>query len=241
MHYMPVRGVLFDLDDTLFDHDYATIKALAVLHADEPAFGQWSPEDFFGRHSVVLEAMHAEVLTGRRSVETAREERFRRLLEDALGTVAPVGRASVLARGYRAAYEAAWRPVPGATTLLEAVRAAGLGIAVVTNNVVAEQEQKLRQCGLDPLIDALVTSEGVGVAKPDTRIFEAALHRLGVDAAQAVMVGDAWGTDIVGALASGIRPIWYNRRGAPNPNPDVAELTALEPAAHVVSVIRRLQ
>ena len=58
-----------------------------------------------------------------------------------------------------------------------------------------------------------------------------------MDAAQAVMVGDAWTTDIAGAMAAGIRPIWFNRRRAASPNPDVIELTALEPTGHVLTLI----
>jgi putative hydrolase of the HAD superfamily len=125
--------VLFDLDDTLFDHDGATLRALAVLRAEEPAFACWSPGELAARHRAVLEALHALVLTGRVSIETARAERFRRLLEDATGGAAPTGRPAALADRYRRAYESAWRPVAGAPALLSAVRAAGLGIAVASN------------------------------------------------------------------------------------------------------------
>jgi beta-phosphoglucomutase-like phosphatase (HAD superfamily) len=88
------------------------------------------------------------------------------------------------------------------------------------------------------LVDALVTSEEAGATKPDGRIFETALDRLGITPAQAVMVGDAWSTDIEGAIAAAIRPVWFNRCAAPSPDPTVAELTALEPTAHAVAVIR---
>lgn len=238
MHYMPLRGVLFDLDDTLFDHDYATLSALSVVRAEEPAFAAWSVDAFAGRHSEVLEAMHVEVLTGRRSIEASRAERFRRLLAEALDAEVANGRASELAQRYRAAYEAAWRPVPGAVPLLTALRAAGFPVAIVTNNLIAEQVQKLRHCALDVFVDALVTSEEVGVAKPEIGIFAAALDRLRLDATDVVMVGDAWGTDIAGAIGAGIRPIWFNRRAASSPNPSVVELNALEPTEHVVEVIR---
>ncbi len=238
MHYMPLRAVLFDLDDTLFDHDRATECALAVLRAEEPALTCWSAAELSARHRAVLEAMHADVLAGRASIETARAERFRRLLEDAMGAAAPIGQPTALAERYRQAYESAWQPVAGATALLSAIRAAGLRIAVVTNNLIVEQTLKLRRCALDVFVDALVTSEDAGAAKPDARIFEAALDRLGLTPAQAVMVGDAWSTDIEGALAAGIRPVWFNPQAAPNPNPAVAELTALEPTEQAVRVIR---
>lgn len=234
---MPVRGVLFDLDDTLFDHEHATLTALTALGAEEPAFGAWPADELARRHGEVLEAMHVEVLAGLRSIDSARAERFRRLLVEAGGD-ASAARASHLAGRYRASYETAWQAVPGAAVLLESLRAEGLAIAIVTNNMTAEQTLKLRRCGLDVLIDTLVTSEDVGAAKPETRIFAAALDRLGLEARDAVMVGDAWGTDIAGALAAGIRPVWFNRRARPTPDAAVPQLRSLAPVDHAARVIR---
>ena len=234
---MPLRGILFDLDDTLFDHDRATEHALVNLRATEPVFGVWTDEELLRRHSVELEAMHLEVLAGRQSIDDARAERFRRLFEAAAGQAAPHGRAAELARCYRSAYEGAWHAVPGSIALLTALRAAGFSIAIVTNNIVAEQQLKLRHCGLDSLIDALITSEEVGAAKPDVRIFEAALERLNLAAEQVVMIGDAWHTDIAGAIAAGIRPIWLNRRNQSSPDPGVSEMRSFEPIAEALALI----
>src|SRR4029453_4488858 len=108
---------------------------------------------------------------------------------------------------------------------------------IVTNNILVEQQLKLRSCAMDSLIDELVTSEEVGATKPDVRIFETALARLGIGAEDAVMIGDAWLTDIAGAKAAGIRRVWFKRRGAPNPDPEVAELRAFEPLDHALRAI----
>ena len=56
---MQVRGVLFDLDDTLFDHNFATIQALERLCVEEPAFTCWPVEELRRRYSVLLEELHA--------------------------------------------------------------------------------------------------------------------------------------------------------------------------------------
>ena len=73
----PVRAVLFDLDDTLFDHSHAMSQALAALKADEPAFAAWTAEYLEARHGEVLEVLHQDVLAGRLSIDDAREERER--------------------------------------------------------------------------------------------------------------------------------------------------------------------
>lgn len=234
----PVRAVLADLDDTLFDHRHATRAALGVLHAEVPAFRAWAREEFAVRHSEMLELMHQAVLARQMTIEAARIMRFERLLDAAAGAPAM---ASELARRYREQYEAAWQPVPGAIALASALKRAGIGFVIVTNNVTSEQVLKLDRCGLRPYVDALITSEDVGVTKPGARIFEAALAAAGVGPAEAVMLGDSWLTDVAGAQAAGVRAVWLNRAGAVAPDStasgSVPEIQSLEPLADVWRVL----
>jgi putative hydrolase of the HAD superfamily len=230
------RAVLFDLDDTIFDHARATRVALASLRDAEPAFGAWSLDELERRHRVVLEVWHQEVLAGRATIDQARVARFGELIVAAGGPDAR-DRASTLAAAYRSVYATAWFTVPGAVALIEAIRERGIAVAIVTNNVLVEQQLKLERCGLTSLRATLVTSEEVGQQKPDVRIFQAALDRLGVRSSESVMVGDAWATDIEGAMRSGIRPVWLNRFGEISRDTSVAELRALEPIGHALAVV----
>lgn len=224
-----VRVVLTDLDDTLFDHHRATRDALAELRACDAGLARWTLDELDARHRELLEALHLEVLAGRLSIEAARVRRFRQLLADAVGDH-DVGRAGAAARTYRAAYERSWHPVPGAVQLVGLIKRAGAAVVIITNNSVAEQRLKIDRIGLTPLVDDLVTSEEIGCCKPEVRIFESALARWGARASDAVMIGDAWETDIEGARRIGIRGVWLNRFGRPSPDRSVAELAALEPA-----------
>jgi putative hydrolase of the HAD superfamily len=112
-------------------------------------------------------------------------------------------------------------------------------VVIVTNNGVAEQRLKLARCGFEAWIDAMVTSEEAGITKPDPGIFAQALARARATAADAVMLGDAWGADIEGARAAGIGAVWFNRAGKPSPDPSVAELGSLEPASAALAVLGR--
>lgn len=233
---MTVRAVLCDLDDTLFDHTHASRCAVGELHRAVRAFNCWTAEEFSSRHREMLETLHLEVLAGRLSISSARIERFKRLLVAANG-VDPDRVAPEIAQTYRRAYETSWQTLPGAGPLLSALKARGLRTAVVTNNLVSEQRDKLARCGLAADVDALVTSEEVGAQKPDPRIFQVALDRLEVSPEEAVMVGDAWATDIEGARAAGVRPIWLNRFGVKSPDPAVLEIRRLEPVDDVIEMI----
>ena len=228
------RAVLFDLDDTLFDHQGCARDALAAVQRQHDALRTLPFESLERAHAGFLEELHLEVMLGRVPLETARIERFRRLLE-AVGVADAANHATGLAAAYRETYLGRRRAVAGAAALMAAIkRHAALGI--VSNNLLDEQQDKLRICGLEEFVDALVVSEEVGVSKPDPAIFRVALDRLHVRAEEAVMVGDSWAADVEGALGAGIHAIWFNPAGAPVPNTHagVSQLRTLEPADAVM-------
>ena len=66
---------------------------------------------------------------------------------------------------------------------------------------------------LDRLLTATISSAEHGFMKPHRSIFDAALEKARVEAANAVMVGDSLKADIEGALAAGLRGILLRRSG----------------------------
>lgn len=234
-----LRAVLFDLDDTLFDHRLCARTALGELHAAHPEFQTFPLDDFEHLHATQLEELHPLVTRGEMPLEEARRERLRRLFR-AVGATPPEDRIAAAAEAYRSSYVRIRQPISGAAALLAGVKARAL-VGIVTNNLLEEQQDKLRQCRLDGYVDELVVSEKAGVSKPDPRIFEIALERLGCRRDEVVMVGDSWIADVAGAIAAGIRPIWFNPQRKPRPEPglDVDEIHALEPIEDALRVIFR--
>jgi HAD superfamily hydrolase (TIGR01549 family) len=234
-----LRAVLFDLDDTLFDHTQCAHTALTAVHQRHECFASMPFEELEQAHTRLLESGHARVLAGEIGLDEARIERFRSLFEVAGVTVdeALVRSAAV---AYRDQYLSERRAIAGAQALLDALHSR-VRIAVVSNNLRAEQEDKLRRCELDRFVDVLVVSEEVGVSKPDPAIFHVALQRLGCTSRNAVMIGDSWHADVVGARTAGLPAIWFNRAKGPCPDPaaGVIELHALEPPDRVMAVIAR--
>ena len=232
-----IKAVLFDLDDTLFDHEYCARTALESVRAAHAGFAPVEAVALQRSHAAILEELHAEVMAGRLDLDVARIERFRRLFEFA-GVDADHSLAREAAHTYRGRYLESRRAVTGAATLLEMARQRAR-IGIVSNNLLEEQQDKLRCCRLDQYVDVLVVSEEAGVSKPDPRIFEIALERLDCRPDEAVMIGDSWAADIVGARAADIRAIWFNRENAAPPaDPaDVSVIRALEPAPDVLEKI----
>lgn len=85
---------------------------------------------------------------------------------------------------------------------LAAIDARGLKVALISNTE-RDLDGLVAHFGLGSLVDATVASRQVGRFKPAAAVFQAALDRLVVPAAQTVMVGDSLHDDIGGALACG--------------------------------------
>ncbi len=86
-------------------------------------------------------------------------------------------------------------------------------IALATNAADSEEGEiwsALERAGLDELIDRIYCYRKVGHRKSAPAYFEHVLADLGIDASDAVMVGDDFEADVVSANRSGIRAIWFH-------------------------------
>jgi putative hydrolase of the HAD superfamily len=98
-----------------------------------------------------------------------------------------------------------WRRVgAGNREALERLCEAGYRLAIVSNSE-GTIDAMLTEVGLRPYFEAVVDSAVVGAVKPDARIFQIALDRMGVDPDEAVMIGDLPTADVFGPRALGIR------------------------------------
>ena len=205
------RAILFDLDDTLFDHQRASRIALAAMHALHAPDLPFAP--FAIKHTEVLEAFHLRFLAGELTLDEARVARMQTLFVS-FGRNIDATTAGRAAQLYRERHQANRFLVEGAIELLDALRN-HCRLGIVTNNGTAEQIEKLRALDIAKYFDTVVISEDVGLIKPDPRIFSIALERIGARAQDAVFVGDNWTNDIVGALNIGMAAVWLNRDETP--------------------------
>ncbi len=100
--------------------------------------------------------------------------------------------------------------LPGAEELVRYL-AKKYPLTVVTNGFIEVQYEKFDKSGLRNCFSHIVLSEEVGCQKPNPRIYEEALRMNGVSAAEAVMIGDSWNSDIQGAINAGIDQIWIRK------------------------------
>ncbi|HEX5659517.1 MAG TPA: HAD-IA family hydrolase [Polyangiales bacterium] len=196
---MEPRGLLLDLDDTLYAFAPVEARARAAIYA-EISRDLSLPET---RAKELYEAARSRVME-RLGTRASAHSRLLFLHE----LVASVGAPLVLARKWERTFWGtsltAMTPYPEARPLLEAWRAAGNRTAIVTDLMLSIQFDKLDRLGLLDLVDAVIASEEVPWDKPAPEIFELAWTRLGVPRERCVMVGDNDARDGEGARALGI-------------------------------------
>ncbi len=215
-----MRAVLFDLDDTLFDHKNSRLKGLEALHNRFSKLKAVPLKELEEEHERLLSADYCQVLDGKISIDAGTTQRITRLFA-MYGINLSVEEEKTAVDLYKEEYLKNRQPVPGSKELLTTLmNYAKLG--VVTNGLVEPQMEKLQACKIDKLIDYVIISEAVGYQKPNKELFEAALEKVNVKPCDAVYVGDSWECDIMPAVAVGMKAVWLNRYGLENPDPKVA-------------------
>ncbi len=97
-----------------------------------------------------------------------------------------------------------WELFPDTISVLDALKRGGRTLVLLSNHV-PEARKIMDSLGVLAFFDKVVISSEQGCEKPDPEIWDIALD--GVDRSRAVMVGDNYATDILGAKACGIEGI----------------------------------
>lgn len=201
----------FDLDDTLHSFRRAataatrdTLRLMASAH-------DLDTDQLQDSYAQIQRDKTAHAFCDGRTADEYRRERFACLLR---AMEQPVERAALdaLLAQYRATLARALERKPGALELLRAVRASGRKVLVVTEGPQDAQEWTLRELGLAPLVDVLVTSNAFRVSKVDG-LFEKTLAYLGVAGDEVVFVGDSLERDVRPAQRAGMLAVHYAEDG----------------------------
>lgn len=199
-------GVLFDLDDTLFDHRGAARDALARWAV---AVGVTDPLDVLEPRWIQLESTYYRRY---QAGELSRLEQRRARVRDFLSLLPSDDAAADIAfNNYWEAYKSSWRAFDDARGALVEAQAAGLAVGILTNGYLEDQRRKVEATGLEDLDVPLIASSELPAAKPDPRAFEAACDILEVAPSRCVMVGDSIESDMRGAESAGLLPILLDR------------------------------
>jgi putative hydrolase of the HAD superfamily len=81
---------------------------------------------------------------------------------------------------------------------------------IITNGFEEVQTLKMRKSGILKYFKEIITSESVGVKKPNSRVFRHALEKANTAPEISIMIGDNLEADIQGAMNVGMNVLHYN-------------------------------
>ncbi|WP_394768235.1 HAD family hydrolase [Lacisediminihabitans sp.] len=179
---MTTRAVLFDVDGTLVDSNYRHVHAWSQAFA---LVGR--PVDAWRIHAAI--GMDSGLL-------------LNELLGEEAAELGP--RAQELHGRFYAEASRDLRPLNGARELVKEVARRGHAVVLATSAPEDELATLRDALQVDEFVSLSTSSEDVGTAKPEPDIVRVALTRAGVDACEAVFIGDSrW--DVEAAARAGVK------------------------------------
>ncbi len=210
-----MNALLLDLDDTLLvysagiDDSWAEACGAVTLPVEAATLAASLTETrkwFWGRDP----ATHARERTNMLGAWT-------KIAAEALARcgAADADLAAALARHYAARRREVMRLFPETRAVLDALRACGLPLALVTNGDARQQRDKIERFDLARYFGGAILIEGeFGCGKPEERVYREALRLLGVAAEGVWMVGDNLEWDVLAPQRLGLAGVWIDRAGA---------------------------
>lgn len=199
------RAVIFDLYGTLVD-----------LKVDEntPVFWKALAGDFFGTESGVSgEALRGAFMRLVQGASSSIGEGF--ILNgvftgmlDEFGIISTNDNIRIFAEKFRELSITCLRKKDYTDDMLGSIRDSGYKIGLISNTEALLTAYDLQVLDLDDKFDEIVFSSDVGIKKPNKRIFEIMLDRLGLEPEDCTLVGDTFNDDIAGALDAGIEAVF---------------------------------
>ena len=208
-----IQAVFFDMDDTLYDTSgFASIARRAAVKSMVHNGLQCSEEEGYEHLMEIV-----------REKGSNYSKHFNILTNDINGSEDPL----IIVNGiitYHNTKFAMLKLQPDSFAILLYLKSKGYKVGLITNGKEFKQWEKLIRLGLYPFFDEIVTSESVGVEKPDAKIYQIAMDRLNVTKGTSIMVGNNFDVDIMGAYNAGMQSMIINSKLTDEQNKKLEQL-----------------
>lgn len=206
---MTYKHIFFDLDHTLWDHNTNSRIALEEIYQsfDLQEIGIASTQDFYLTFTEVNHQLWDKYEAGRISQSELRHQRFRLIFNEL--AVKDHDLCDSISESYMEISTKKSNLLPHAHETLQYLQPK-YPMHIITNGFDEVQSVKMEAGKITHFFREIITSQNSGYKKPDSRIFEYALKKVGAFAGECLMIGDSFQSDIVGATRAGIDAVFFN-------------------------------
>ena len=202
---MPIRALLMDIDDTLFNFRQSSFEAMQGALARRGVRFTW---DDMAEYETYNNALWKQLERGEITRAFLFPERFRRYFASIGLDADPVA----INRRYLLELAEGRNFMPHCKELLQALHGKYL-VVVVTNGDTYAQERRIERSGMAQYFDYVFISEQLGTKKPEKDFYDKVFAQIGESRRKsAIMVGDSLSSDMQGGRNAGIPTCFYGTR-----------------------------
>lgn len=193
---MEIKGIVFDLDNTLVDRSKSLTIFSAIFHSH------------YRKRLLPIPTPRVETI-----IKNADQDGYRpktELLPEIIQKLPWKKEPAVseLVEFWRKKFPGCAQPVRHLHEVLDEIGKRGITMGLVTNGTIYSQSRKITKLGISNYLKSVIISKAVGVKKPDPKIFYLALQELRLKPSETLAVGDNPSSDVLGARNAGLIPVW---------------------------------
>jgi len=201
------KGIIFDLDNTLYDYDICDKKAInEVFNYLIQMKNSLTIEYITSVYLDISKNLKYEL--GLTASSHNKSIYFKQLLE----------KLNINLLTFSKLHDIYWETFynklvcfGGVENFIKWNKTNDIKIGILTDYESEYQIIKLEKLGLLEYIDCIVTSEEVGIEKPSTKMFNTILQKMKLNITDVIMIGDNYEKDIIGARNLNIISYWFNK------------------------------
>ena len=205
---MKYEAIIFDIDGTLIDYDYAQYQTLDKLLDIIPWNNSTRPMT-----KEVFEYWYKEkneFYTRPDSNKVNQYEQQKIILENVLANWKIIVDSTQLTNTLFDIYETSWRAYRDVLECLFKLNEYKL--CVISNGDSKFQRLKLTKTGLDKYFSEVLVSGDIKIKKPNSKIFQTMSDNINIPLNKCVYIGDRLDFDAIGSSDAGMLGVWLNRK-----------------------------
>ena len=205
------KGIIFDLDDTLYDYNktnkHATEIIIKYIIENNNTYKNF--EYILEVYNNISNKLKYELKNTASSHN--KSIYFKHLIEELMLSYSLFTKVNNL---YWESFYSSMSCFEGVEDFLHWNKKNGIKIGILTDYETEYQIKKLEQMNLLKYVDCIVTSEEVGIEKPSVNMFSNILRKMDLTYNEVIMIGDNYDKDIKGALEVNIKGYWFNKNNS---------------------------
>ncbi|HBM3485977.1 TPA: HAD family hydrolase [Listeria innocua] len=208
-------NLIFDIDDTVYDQLKPFEEAFKTIFGKSDRL---KIENLYIKSRFYSDEVYHKVVRGEMPKAEMHVYRITQALNDFDYQITKKE-----AEAFQHAYEQNQRKIelsPGIKEILTWAKKKNITMGIITNGPKDHQQHKINDLQINDWIPAEHTfiSGGVGIEKPDKKIFKLVEEQIGIKSAETYYIGDSFENDVIGSKSAGWKSIWLNRRQHIQPN-----------------------